>query len=221
MLFFKKRRLCIFACACAVIASGVCHAEPPVNLHKNLYENLYGHPDAPVIVREHAPPRPIPPQPDDRYRLGPGDVLQITVYGEDELSGIYRMGPDGIIAMPLIGTIEASDLQVSTLEREIKARLADGYLRNPSVSIDLTELRPFFIMGEVRTPGSYPYMGDMSVLNAVAVAGGFTYRADRKDVKLLRPKPGRQQAAPEDYETVPVGEKLLPGDVIVVEERFF
>jgi polysaccharide export outer membrane protein len=152
----------------------------------------------------------------ETYRLGPGDALQITVYGEDDLTGSYKVGPDGVIAFPLIGNVHAAGQDLQDLENELVRRLADGYLRAPNVSVDLAHLRPFFIMGEVRTPGSYPYMGEMTALNAVAVAGGFTYRADRKHVKLLRPSSGR-----ESYETVPISEKLQPGDVIMVEERLF
>ncbi len=150
------------------------------------------------------------------YRLGAGDVLQITVYGEDDLSGSYRIGPDGTIAMPLIGTMTALGHSAASLQDSITSALADGYLRAPDVSVELMQLRPYFIMGEVRQPGSYPYTGGMTALNAVAVAGGFTYRADEDEVKLLRPSEDA-----ESYRRIRVTETIYPGDIIVVEERFF
>lgn len=146
------------------------------------------------------------------YALGPDDVLEIVVYGEKDLSGNYRVGPDGAIAMPLIGEVVVDGLTTRAAEENIAAKLADGYLVEPSVTIQVKSSRPFYIMGEVKNPGSYAYASNMTVLNAVALAGGFTYRASKDNVEVTRSG---------EETKIPVEEKIAPGDVITVNERFF
>jgi protein involved in polysaccharide export with SLBB domain len=149
---------------------------------------------------------------EDMYALGPDDVLEIVVYGEKDLSGAYRVGPDGSIAMPLIGEVKVGGMTARAAEEIIAAKLADGYLVEPSVTMQVKSSRPFYIMGEVKNPGSYAYASNMTVMNAVALAGGFTYRASKGDVEVTR---GGAEMK------IPAEEKIAPGDVITVNERFF
>jgi polysaccharide export outer membrane protein len=146
------------------------------------------------------------------YVLGPEDVLGIIVYGETDLSGSYKIGPGGMISVPLIGEVPVGGLTPRAAEELIASKFADGYLVDPSVSIQVAEARPFFIMGEVKNPGSYKYISNMTALSAVAMAGGFTYRAKQDNVKIMRS--GKE-------EKIPAGDKILPGDVITIDERFF
>lgn len=152
----------------------------------------------------------------DEYVLGPEDRLKITVFGETELSGDYRVGSDGTIAFPLVGDVVVEGLTLRQAEESIKEKLRQGYLKKPSVSIEVSESRPFYILGEVRRPGSYNYIAGMSVLQAVAISGGFTYRANRKNVEILR---GNQ--APAEPMNATTHAKVKPGDIIFIQERFF
>lgn len=149
------------------------------------------------------------------YRVAPDDILKITVYDEDELSGSYRVDADGRISFPLIGQIEVTGLRGDQIEEQIGEDLKNGYLVDPSVSIEIEQRKPVYIMGEVRAPGSYPYASDMSVLNAVALAGGFTYRANEREVEVMRVGKG------EEYQDMAVSAKIFPGDIIIVKESFF
>lgn len=151
------------------------------------------------------------------YRLGPDDEIKITVFGEDELSGRYKLDGHGFISMPLIGELALDDLTLRAAESLIMAKLRDGYLVDPSVSIEVARHRPFYILGEVRAPGSYVYSDNMTVLKAVALAGGFTYRANKNRADIMRGAQGRD--AP--YRKFPVETKVYPGDVIVIRERLF
>ena len=152
----------------------------------------------------------------DEYVLGPEDRLKITVFGEGELSGDYRVGSDGTIAFPLVGDVIVEGLTLRLAEEVIKEKLRQGYLKKPSVSIEVSESRPFYILGEVRRPGSYNYIAGMSVLQAVAISGGFTYRANRKNVEILR-----GNNAPAEPMNATTHAKVKPGDIIFIQERFF
>ena len=154
---------------------------------------------------------------DKTYTLGGDDEIKITVFGEADLSGTYRLSGTGAVSIPLIGEVALNGLTLREAEELIKGKLVDGYLVDPSVSIEVLKYRPFYILGEVRAPGSYSYVSDMNVLNAVALAGGFTYRANQKAVKILKKNEGESG----EYEEFPVKTKISPGDVIVVKERFF
>ena len=147
------------------------------------------------------------------YMLQAGDVLAVTVYGEADLSREYIVDPQGMISVPLIGDVAAADRSVMQVRQDITAKLKNGYLVRPSVSVDIASLQPFYILGEVRAPGSYAYSPNLSVLNAVALAGGFTYRAHRKKVGVSR--------GGEDAMMVSLDHDLKPGDTIIVKERFF
>lgn len=149
------------------------------------------------------------------YRLGSGDRLRLIVFNHEDLSGEFALDGAGNFAMPLIGEIKAGGLTTREVEQRIQTRLADGYLVDPQVSVEVLNYRPFYILGEVKTPGSYPYQNNMSVLNAVALAGGFSYRAKQGEFLLQR---GGSNSQP-----IVVGgdQALLPGDIVTVQERFF
>gem|GEM_PF-1036558 len=153
---------------------------------------------------------------DDSYILGSEDKIKVTVYGEKDLSSDYKIGSDGAIAMPLIGTVIIENLSLREAENLIENRLRDGYLKKPSVSIEVQESRPFYIMGEVRRPGSYNYIGGMNVLQAIAISGGFTYRANRKEVDVIRGNSSPSKPKPMKPEDI-----VQAGDIIFVRERFF
>ncbi len=149
------------------------------------------------------------------YLLGVGDKIRVTVFGEEDLSGDFQVSSTGVISMPLIGEVKAAGHTASEIETAITKKLSEGFMRNPHVSLQVSSYRPFFIVGEVMKPGSYTYVNGMTVINAVALAGGYTYRADKDDIKL---KHGGTDGKEEDAtESTPVS----PGDVITVPERFF
>jgi polysaccharide export outer membrane protein len=151
------------------------------------------------------------------YTLGAGDKVRISVFGEESLSGEFLVpGGGGTIAFPLVGDVQASGLTVDQLQREIEAKLRDGYLKDPHVSIEVLNYRPFYILGEVMKPGEYPYTNGLTVLNAVATANGFTYRADTRKVYIKRPNAPKEVEYPLETTTA-VG----PGDTIRIGERFF
>lgn len=150
------------------------------------------------------------------YRLGSGDRIKVTVYGHEDLSGEFEIDSQGIISLPLIQNVRGSGLTVEELERAIAEKLQPDYLKHPRVNVDVLTYRPFYIMGEVKAPGSYPYVSGMTVLNAVALAGGYTYRARTKAVLITRPESTGQKLVEAKPDTA-----VLPGDVIEVQERFF
>lgn len=152
----------------------------------------------------------------DAYRLGAGDRVKVTVFGESDLSGTFEVSSTSIIAMPLIGEIEAGGRTVRQLEGQITRKLLDGYLKDPQVGAEVVNYRPFYIIGEVRRPGSYEYVNGMTVLNAVALGGGFTHRARERKVWLTRGGDRDRKETMVEATTV-----IMPGDVIRVAERFF
>jgi polysaccharide biosynthesis/export protein VpsN len=150
------------------------------------------------------------------YRLGPGDALRVTVFRHEDLSGEFRMDGEGYFAMPLVGEILGGGRTARQLESEIEIALkSGGYLVDPQVSIEVLNYRPFYIIGEVNNPGSFAYVSGMTVINAVALAGGYTYRADQDDIIISRGGSSgpRIQALPDT--------EVLPGDIVEVTERFF
>ncbi len=153
---------------------------------------------------------------EDQYRLGSGDQIRIIVFGSEDLSGEFEVGPQGDIAYPLIGQIHAAGKTLHEVEQEITNRLKPDYLKDPRVNVEVLNYRPFFVLGEVRKPGSFPYQSGMTVQKAVALAGGFTYRAVEDEVLITRATdPSRQKLR------APMTATVLPGDTIEVEERFF
>ncbi|MFO1153434.1 MAG: polysaccharide biosynthesis/export family protein [Rhodospirillales bacterium] len=150
------------------------------------------------------------------YVLGPGDKIRVTVFGHEDLSGEFEVDAAGNVALPLIKSVPAQGLTPPALEKEITQRLEPDYLRDPKVSVEVLTYRPFYIYGEVMKPGSYPYVNGMTIHNAIALAGGFSYRARTSTVRLRRMKDGTQTEA-----DVPLETSVLPGDVIEVRERYF
>jgi polysaccharide export outer membrane protein len=159
---------------------------------------------------------PPPAAYDQQYRLDAGDKLRVVVYGQEGLTNTYAIDAGGTITMPLIGAVPARGLTPAGLASQISGRLRNGYIREPSVAVEIEAYRPFFILGEVAAPGQYPYVPNMSVESAVAIAGGFSPRAKRDAVTLTRTdQHGSIRAA------VPLGTPLNPGDTVLVGERWF
>lgn len=150
------------------------------------------------------------------YQLGAGDHIRVTVYGEEDLSGEFEIDGTGTISLPLIGSVIIGGHKLTDAEARIIALLADGYLNTPRVNIEVLNYRPFYIIGEVKQPGSYPYVSGMTVLNAIALGSGFTYRASEKKVEITRKIDGKEIKL-----TAAMTEQVFPGDIIRVAERFF
>ena len=148
---------------------------------------------------------------DFEYRLGAGDKVEINVFGDESLSGEQGIDGQGTLSMPLIGTVSAKGLTASELETELQDQYRE-YMRDPNVTVRVTDYRPFYIVGEVRRPGSYAFVDGMTVVNAVALAGGYTYRAS-KDGYVIQ----RNNEALLARDLTPV----LPGDVLTIRERYF
>jgi len=158
-----------------------------------------------------------PASAESSYRLGSGDQVRITVFGEPDLTGQFAVDGSGVVAFPLIGEVKAAGGTARDLEKAIGAKLRDGYLKNPTVNVEVLSFRPFFILGEVKAPGSYPYKNGLNVMNAVALAGGYTYRAKSNVWVITRTGDSKYQAR----EVTDGDFKVLPGDTIVIPERFF
>jgi polysaccharide biosynthesis/export protein len=213
------RSRALFACLLLALAVSGCMRTPgPVAAVPNssLDALAYGgggyqHPQQVAVPASYA----YAPQ-DEPYRLDAGDRLRIVVYGQEGLTNTYTVGAGGSITMPLIGAVHARGLTPAELAAAVTAALKKGYLREPYVAAEVESYRPFFILGEVTAPGQYPYVPNMTVESAVAIAGGFTPRAQRGDVQLTRTGEAGTQRA-----TVPPGTVLKPGDTVVVTERWF
>lgn len=160
---------------------------------------------------------PLPETPAGPYQLGVGDEVRIITFGEERLTGQFRVNDRGELAIPLLGTIRADGLTTSELEARLSKQLKDKkVLLDPSVSVEVLSYRPVFILGEVAKPGEYPYKPGMTVLTAVALAGGFTYRAETGYASILRTSDKRSVEG-----RVPRGMEVRPGDVIDIFERYF
>src|SRR5580704_2256459 len=150
------------------------------------------------------------------YRLDSGDRLRVVVFGQDGLSNSYAVDAAGNITLPLIGPVQARGRTTTQVSASLVSRLREGFLREPHVAVEVEAYRPFFILGEVMFPGQYPYVANMTVETAVAIAGGFSPRAYRQGVEVSRPVDGvaiRQ--------AVPISTLIRPGDTVVVAERWF
>jgi polysaccharide biosynthesis/export protein len=159
---------------------------------------------------------PMPAAHGAAYRLDAGDRLRVVVYGQEGLTNTYAIDAGGSITMPLIGAVAARGRTPAGLASEISARLRNGFIRDPSVAVEIETYRPFFILGEVAAPGQYPYVPNMSVESAVAIAGGFSPRAQRDRVTLTH-----HEGAGADRIVVPLGTAVGPGDTVLVGERWF
>ena len=153
---------------------------------------------------------------DGPYTLDSGDKLRVVVFGQDGLTNSYSVDAGGNITMPLIGAVSARWLTTVELSAAIGARLRQGFIREPHVAVEIETYRPFFILGEVTYPGQYPYVPNMTVETAVAIAGGFTPRAFRGQVRISRTVQGQtfRRAVPATYQ-------VRPGDTINISERWF
>nr|WP_041798459.1 polysaccharide biosynthesis/export family protein [Rhodopseudomonas palustris] len=156
------------------------------------------------------------PGPRTEYRLDAGDRLRIVVYGQEGLTNSYAIDASGAITMPLIGSVPARGRTPAELAAAISARLRNGFIREPSVAVEVESYRPFYILGEVLAPGQYPYVPNMTVESAIAIAGGFSPRARRDSATLTHPEGGAMVRA-----VVPLGTPLSPGDTVMVSERWF
>jgi polysaccharide biosynthesis/export protein len=173
----------------------------------------YAYVPAPVA---YAAAAPVPVRYDTAYRLDAGDKLRVVVYGQEGLTNTYAIDAGGSITMPLIGQVAARGRTPAALAAEISAKLRNGYIREPSVAVEIEAYRPFFILGEVAAPGQYPYVPNMTVESAVAIAGGFSPRA-RRDVVTLTHTDSSGAARV----VVPLGTPLSPGDTVQIGERWF
>lgn len=150
------------------------------------------------------------------YRVGAGDRLTVRVAGEPDLTADYLVDGSGNISMPYVQSLNVGGSTTPSIEAMITSRLRAGYLRNPEVSVQVTSLRPFYIMGEVNTAGSFAYQPGITVQNAIAIAGGYNARADHAKVLLTR-----KNADGAKTFKVPVTTQIYPGDIIYVRERWF
>jgi polysaccharide biosynthesis/export protein VpsN len=204
MMVWHQRMLTLFGLVLAVgLAAGCSSSSPPPALPETA--------SAGTAAAGGAPLEDI-----SGYKLGPGDALRVTVFRHEDLSGEFSLDGEGYFAMPLVGEILGGGRTARQLESEIEGALkSEGYLIDPQVSIEVLNYRPFYIIGEVNQPGSFEYVNGMTVINAVALAGGYTYRADQDDIIISRGGSNgpKIQALPDT--------EVLPGDIIEVTERFF
>jgi polysaccharide export outer membrane protein len=164
------------------------------------------HPSALVLGTGHV----------EDYQLGAGDKLRVIVYNEPQLSGEFQVAANGALAVPLIGDVAAAGRTPSSIAAEVQTKLGDGYLRDPRVSVEVLTYRPYYILGEVKTPGQYPYSSGLTVMNAIATAEGFTARSGRKTVFIRRAGSTEEKAYPLTPEL-----RVSPGDTIRLGERYF
>lgn len=171
---------------------------------------------APAALHAANAPAPAALQNSD-YRLGPDDKVHITVYGEDRLTGDYTVTSEGVVSFPLIGNVSAAGRSLGDVQEEIRRRLAAGYLKDPRVAIEVGNFRSFYVLGEVNKPGEYPYRTNLTLDQAVATAGGYSYRASHKKIILHHSGGEEKQVSLGKMETL----SLQPGDTIRIPERFF
>ena len=148
------------------------------------------------------------------YQLDSGDSVRVIVFGQADLTNTYVVDQGGQISMPLIGSVPARGQTTAAIEQTIAARLRDGFLRNPDVSVEVDRYRPVFVMGEVGAAGQYAFLPGMTVQQAIAVAGGFTPRADKFSVKVTRSYGGRVAS-----DRLSLSDPVMPGDTLYISER--
>lgn len=174
-----------------------------------------GSPGQRELPTEKAPTTIVNPA--DGYLLEAGNMVRVTVFNQDNLSGDVTVDPTGNITLPLVGNVRASGVTANELARRIQQTLINSnLLQSPNVSVEVQTFRPFYVLGEVRQPGEFPYTVGMTVLSAIARAGGYDYRALENDVILVRSNKGKQEEFRADELT-----PILPGDIIRVRERRF
>jgi polysaccharide biosynthesis/export protein len=214
-----------FVVVLTMLALTACARQVPANAvvtPSELDVRTYGAPQAAINVTRHVqmPGARVVPVAvtfeDGPYTLDTGDKLRIVVFGQDTLSNNYTVDAQGAVTLPLIGAVEARGLTTSQLGAAIAGRLRSDYVRDPSVAVEIEIYRPFFVLGEVTFPGQYPYVPNMTVENAIAIAGGFTPRASKDKVTITR----KVRNVPSRF-AVPLRSPLRPGDTIQVSERWF
>ncbi|MFH0902080.1 MAG: polysaccharide biosynthesis/export family protein [Pseudomonadota bacterium] len=177
--------------------------------------------------RAIAPYPTSPPPPIEDSALGPGDTFDVRVFGEDDLSGTYQVAVDGTINYPLIGTVVVDGKTPTQVEREIQTRLGDGYLKLPQVSVLPKEYqsKKISVFGQVKQPGTFAYREDISIVEAISRAGGFTAMAKKNAVRVTRHEAGATRKIVVAVEDIGQGKApnfhLRPGDVVFVPERIF
>jgi polysaccharide export outer membrane protein len=192
----------IFAFSLIAFALGGCASSPYPSAEEAVVPSAYA---AQTVAAPSGP-----------YRLDSGDRLRIVVFGQEGLTSTYAVDPNGSITMPLIGTVPARGLTTKELAQAVTVRLKNGYVREPHVAVEIEFFRPFFILGEVANPGQYPYVANMTVETAVAIAGGFSPRAFKERVRVSRSINGERARG-----QVPLYYPVRPGDTINVAERWF
>jgi len=153
---------------------------------------------------------------DQPYRLGAGDTVRVTVFEQESLTNTYSVDQSGYIAFPLVGAVPARGHTVQQMEATIATKLKEGFVRDPDVSVEVDRYRPIFVMGEVGSAGQYSYVPGLTVQKAIAIAGGFSARANQADVDVTRDINGKVMTG-----RVLTSDPLLPGDTIYVRERLF
>ncbi|MDE2579972.1 MAG: polysaccharide export protein [Hyphomicrobiales bacterium] len=148
--------------------------------------------------------------------IQPGDKVRVTVFGEDRLTGEYEVDQAGFMSLPLAGTVKVSGLTKPQLEKELTKKFRGEYLRDPKVTVDVSNFRPFYIMGEIAKPGEYQFKNGLNVMSAVALAGGSTYRANTSKVLI-------QHVGDKSFKEYPMSPEIpvTPGDLIKLQERYF
>lgn len=153
---------------------------------------------------------------DKPYLLGAGDRVRVTVFEQADLTNTYSVDQSGYISFPLVGAVAARGHSAKQIEGQIAAKLKQGYLRDPDVSVEIDRYRPIFVMGEVGAAGQYSYVPGMTVYSAIAIAGGFTPRANQANVDITRAINGKVMSG-----RVVTSDPLMPGDTVYVRERLF
>src|SRR5665213_2825141 len=152
----------------------------------------------------------------DNYQLGPGDKLRVIVYGEDDLGGTFDVDGGGFVSLPLIGQVKVAGYTAHQVEGAVTNKLADGFVNQPRVNVQVQQYRPFYVLGEVNKPGEYPYVNEMNVSNAVAVAGGYTLKAIESGFYV------RRNGDPHEvYMSADSGAKIYPGDIVRIDSSPF
>ncbi|MCX5724507.1 MAG: polysaccharide export protein [Nitrospirae bacterium] len=154
--------------------------------------------------------------PNPGYKLGVNDIIRVQVFGEEGLTTETRISGEGRIVLPFIGALNTQGLTVKETEELIMVRLADGYFKNPRVSVYITRYRSVFVSGEVKKPGAYPYEEGLTVLKAATMAGGFTDKASTGRIKIKRQKDKEEETL-----SVILQDPVFPDDIVVVPQSFF
>lgn len=163
-----------------------------------------------------SPPPPVEAPSLSDYVIGPGDKVKVVVLEEENMEVDTTIGDDGLIEMHLLGGVQAAGRTAAELKADISKRLGDSFIVNPTVSVEITTFRPFFILGQVNQPGDFPFQPDLTIRKAVAVAGGFTRRADTTSAILVRNIDGV-----EVRKTVSMDTRVFPGDLLEIDRRLF